>query len=152
MCVKGTPRTCRAACIEWENMPSFVALTVQRDAVRYGARWRCLRSIATPESVSRAMYMKACVIASPHDKVQCVPSRRILLACTTEVSSRISAEASLEALKQLGNCFSICSIQAEFSGRNITRKGTAVAQWLRCCATNRKVAGSVPDGVIGIFH
>ena len=29
---------------------------------------------------------------------------------------------------------------------------TAVAQWLRCCATNRKLAGSIPDGVIGIFH
>ena len=25
-------------------------------------------------------------------------------------------------------------------------------QWLRCCATNRKVSGSIPDGVIGIFH
>jgi len=30
--------------------------------------------------------------------------------------------------------------------------GTAVVQWLRCCATNRKVAGSIPDGVIGIFY
>jgi hypothetical protein len=30
--------------------------------------------------------------------------------------------------------------------------GTAVAQWLRYCASNRKVAGSIPDGVIGIFH
>ena len=30
--------------------------------------------------------------------------------------------------------------------------GTAVAQWLRCCATNRKVAGSILDGVIGIFQ
>jgi len=30
-------------------------------------------------------------------------------------------------------------------------KGTAVAQWLRCCATNRKVAGSIPGGVSGIF-
>ena len=30
--------------------------------------------------------------------------------------------------------------------------GTAMAQWLRCCATNRKVAGSIPDGVIGIFR
>jgi hypothetical protein len=28
----------------------------------------------------------------------------------------------------------------------------AVAQWLRHCATNRKVAGSFPDDVIGIFH
>jgi hypothetical protein len=26
--------------------------------------------------------------------------------------------------------------------------GTAVAQWLRFCVTNRKVAGSIPDGVI----
>ena len=32
------------------------------------------------------------------------------------------------------------------------KRGTAVAQWLRCCATSRKVAGSIPDGVIGIFH
>jgi hypothetical protein len=32
------------------------------------------------------------------------------------------------------------------------RKGTAVAQWLRCCTTNQKVTGSIPDGVIGIFH
>jgi hypothetical protein len=30
--------------------------------------------------------------------------------------------------------------------------GYAVAQWLRHCAPNRKVAGSIPDGVIGIFH
>ena len=30
--------------------------------------------------------------------------------------------------------------------------GTAVALWLRCCATNRKVAGSIPAGVTGIFH
>jgi hypothetical protein len=30
--------------------------------------------------------------------------------------------------------------------------GHAVAQWLRHCATNRKVAGSIPGGVIGIFH
>jgi len=30
--------------------------------------------------------------------------------------------------------------------------GTAVAQWLRCSATNWKVAGSIPAGVIGIFH
>jgi hypothetical protein len=30
--------------------------------------------------------------------------------------------------------------------------GTAVAQWVRYCATNRKVAGSIPDGVTGIFY
>jgi len=30
--------------------------------------------------------------------------------------------------------------------------GTAVAQWLRCCATNQKVTGSIPASVSGIFH
>ena len=29
--------------------------------------------------------------------------------------------------------------------------GTTVAQWSRCCATNRKGAGSIPAGVIGFF-
>jgi hypothetical protein len=35
---------------------------------------------------------------------------------------------------------------------NIRIWWAAVAQWLRCCATNRKVAGLIPDGVTGIFH
>ena len=30
--------------------------------------------------------------------------------------------------------------------------GTWWRNWLRHCATSRKVAGSIPDGVIGIFH
>jgi len=34
---------------------------------------------------------------------------------------------------------------------NIMLEGTAVAQWLRCCATNRKVTGSIPAGVSGFF-
>ena len=29
--------------------------------------------------------------------------------------------------------------------------GTAVAQWLRCGATNQKVAGSIPAGVTGFL-
>jgi len=29
---------------------------------------------------------------------------------------------------------------------------TAVAECLKCCATNRKFAGSIRDGVIGNFH
>ena len=34
--------------------------------------------------------------------------------------------------------------------RNLNR-GTVVAQWLRCCATHRKVGGSIPAGVTGFF-
>jgi len=54
----------------------------------------------------------------------------------------------------------ICSEYHTFSEKELhlpTKRlevlgGTAVAQWLRCCATNRKVAGWIPAGVIGIFH
>ena len=31
-------------------------------------------------------------------------------------------------------------------------RGTTVAQWLSCCATNQKVAVSIPFSVTGIFH
>jgi hypothetical protein len=45
------------------------------------------------------------------------------------------------------------NISVTTTGRgNRTDRAIAVAQWLRYCATNRKVAGSIPDGVIGIFH
>jgi hypothetical protein len=36
--------------------------------------------------------------------------------------------------------------------RVIIGSRTAVAQWLRYCATNQKFDGSIPDGVTGIFH
>ena len=39
-----------------------------------------------------------------------------------------------------------------YSPSTLMMEGTAVAQWLRCCGTNRKVACSIPAGVIGIFH
>jgi hypothetical protein len=32
------------------------------------------------------------------------------------------------------------------------KRGCAVAEWLRYYATNRQVAGSIPNGVIGIFQ
>ena len=34
----------------------------------------------------------------------------------------------------------------------LRRVRTAVAEWLRCCTTNRKVAGSIPDGDIKSFR
>jgi hypothetical protein len=34
----------------------------------------------------------------------------------------------------------------------LTDKGTQWRRWLRHCATSRKVAGSIPDGVTEIFH
>jgi hypothetical protein len=39
-----------------------------------------------------------------------------------------------------------------FEKSYIFNGGQAVAQWLRHCATNRKVAESIPDGFNDIFH
>ena len=41
-----------------------------------------------------------------------------------------------------------CIVTVSFGVCLVLWPGTAVAQWLRCW----KVAGSIPDGVIGIFH
>ena len=35
---------------------------------------------------------------------------------------------------------------------NLYTWGTWWRSWLRHCATSRKVAGSIPDGVTEIFH
>jgi hypothetical protein len=54
----------------------------------------------------------------------------------------------------------VCRYQNDVVGMRVLRcfpetylyiPGTAVAQCLRCCATNRRVAGSIPDGVSGFF-
>jgi len=36
--------------------------------------------------------------------------------------------------------------------RTLRKRGGRVCTWLRCCATNRKAAGTIPDVVTGIFH
>ena len=40
----------------------------------------------------------------------------------------------------------------EFITRLVFGNATAVAQWLKCCTTNRKLAGSIPAGFSGFFH
>ena len=47
--------------------------------------------------------------------------------------------------------FTAAIMTSSFQWGPIFTKGTAVAQWLRCYATIRKVAGSIPAGVIGFF-
>jgi len=39
-----------------------------------------------------------------------------------------------------------------FTSYTDSSRGTAVAQWLKCCASNRKVSGSIPAGVSGLFN
>ena len=47
------------------------------------------------------------------------------------------------------DCIIVHCLYAYQAGFHPSR--TAVAQWLRCCVTNRKVAGSIPAGVSGFF-
>jgi len=69
-----------------------------------------------------------------------------------ELEARLSSEtsASLEILRDaiptVG--MSLCP-QLHIKSSSID---TGERGWLRHCATSRKVAGSIPDGVIGIFH
>ena len=44
------------------------------------------------------------------------------------------------------------SLQASRVVRGLGGGGTWWRSWLRHCATNRKVTGSIPDGINGIFH
>jgi hypothetical protein len=53
-------------------------------------------------------------------------------------------------LNTVGNCNTMVSVIILYY--NIMGGPLMVAQWLMYCATNRKVAGSIPDGVIRIFH
>jgi len=51
----------------------------------------------------------------------------------------------------LGQGKASVALLPENSPGTYCKVGTAVAYWLRRCATNREVAGLIPDGVIGIF-
>ena len=42
---------------------------------------------------------------------------------------------------------SMCGVRVARHSAGSTN--TTVAQWLRCCTTNRKVAGSIPAGISG---
>jgi hypothetical protein len=55
--------------------------------------------------------------------------------------------------KTTNQCVCVCGHDSSWHyGSALAReRGTAVAEWLRYCATNQKVAGSIPDGVMEFF-
>ena len=68
----------------------------------------------------------------------------ILFCCLTVLSSQIRNKFNY-TISWHPRPFVICL-------RHYPILGTAVAQWLRWCATNGKVPSSIPAGDIGIFH
>jgi hypothetical protein len=47
---------------------------------------------------------------------------------------------------------SVMTVVLQISKTMIYKLGGMRRQWLRQCATNWKIAGSIPDGVVGSFH
>jgi hypothetical protein len=80
----------------------------------------------------------------------------LLTLCNVYIDVRIKISASEILWPYLCSSFCISTnimykLQI-FIITYVTNWGTRWRNWLRHCATSRKVAGSIPDGVIGIFH
>jgi hypothetical protein len=84
-------------------------------------------------SVNMAHFSHSC---SEHRKLQLKISQRMETFCMTELPWSVWP----------------LTILRNYSVTSLPVCGHAVAQWLRHCATNRKVAGSIHDGVTGNFH
>ena len=95
------------------------------------------------------LYRNQCEVHTGSDTVQ---SGRRVTSCLYFLSSRcyLNPEQGCDRIyRNVSKHLPTTSVHIQ---NTTIHKGTAVAQWLRCCATNRKVAGLIPVGVIGIFH
>jgi len=115
----------------------------------------------------RAVGLRMCIIqcvplaTEPGISLVILPLMRLLqrnLKWNTDTFLFISHTTNVLLFKFRCNIFIGVTIIKEMpcsvaSGTHCTFKGwgTAVAQWLRCCATNRKVAVSNPAGLSGFF-
>jgi hypothetical protein len=76
------------------------------------------------------------------------PLLNLKIPYAPKMSFLLSRKSNSSALQEVNDSGRYCTINHSV----IRAWGHAVAQCLRYCATNLKVAGSIPDGVIGIFH
>ena len=97
---------------------------------------------------SKTICFLLCCYTGRAIKCKIYPCFEVCNAVTTFKPIFISSFCTLKIFKMLVktlHCSTLISVGSCFLW------GTAVAQWLRCCATNRKVAGSIPAGVSGFF-
>ena len=76
------------------------------------------------------------------------------LSCSEAHNPECSLPGEFRNRKFLSLCSRECPPlgQGHFTScHSHSLRGTAVAQWLRCCVTNQKLAGSIPAGVTGYF-
>jgi hypothetical protein len=131
--------------------PKFLACT--------GSQTEDLKSVASKSTTDNAVRVLARIRAGRHRNVGSVPNREKRFVTflqhldqrlrRTFLSSKKSGLLNLLFIfihRLYHECVSVFWIFYVPTG------GTAWGSWSRYCATSRKVAGSIPDGVIGIFH
>jgi hypothetical protein len=72
----------------------------------------------------------------------------------TIISFYLFAKQNLSNEDEKSNMYLVLSVYFSSDFMKVFRLngGTRWRSWLRHCATSRKIAGSIPDSVIGIFH
>ena len=108
--------------------------------------WDLNHFVISIEQVSIASGLKTCVWEVPAlnlDWKHRLSCKRFLIFFIP--SRRFPGSTSITE-RPLPNPFQFIDCHLSF----VLPSEAAVAQWLRCCATNQKVAGSIPAGVIDI--
>jgi hypothetical protein len=132
--------------------PSYSA-TYWRVAGRWRHFWRPLEVSARGKGPARPTQRPALHPGSVFLQGPAILTRRMWCCSVSQGKRRNTA-----AFRTSAYC---CHVFCVYSCMNILRnicvyelmRGTLlVIQWLRHCATKRKVAGSIHDRVIGIFH
>ena len=133
---------------------SFLVFYLVKADVEYGGNCTLLQAIFSFFVAKNNSCLHIILVKS-----SCTPSLLdLLLHCPKNISYYFIAKNLLHLNENKDACYSAGKYVKLFLYRNLfiylkySYLGTAVAQWLRCCATNRKFAGSIPDVVIGIFH
>jgi hypothetical protein len=73
-------------------------------------------------------------------------------ACSDVAYLWMNYFGNLHSLSLLLICDYTCIVMLSNTEQLAFTRGTHWCSWLRHCATSRKVMGSIPDGVTGIFQ
>jgi len=87
--------------------------------------------------------------SSPIDKSMRVTLHAGMTLATVNLSTFMRSKILCDSCSIF--CLAVFRSKAKISSSPENYRRAAVAQWLRCCATNRKVAGSILAGVSGFF-
>jgi hypothetical protein len=132
----------RGGCLfAWNFIVTRSAVLMETESKALGQTWCCH---CTSDSLL-AYHFK--ILPAKNHALNCTFSHASSLMETSYLIGQIFNhvyESSLSKQLKIFMCL--------YGTFNLVYEYHLVAQWLRYCATNRKFAGSIPDGVIGFFH